>query len=260
VTIGTNKHMKHISPSPTALAAVLLSIAFSPASAGELADGPEDLTAAPGDTVTFSVEPRLGELTFQWFRWNVNDYVELSGETNRTLTLTNVGIPDVTLYLCRVAQADKFEFSRAAALCVVVHGAGERRAPRSGPAFNGSMALLSGGGDNGAFTLYGPVIASGGTQSTCPGAYAGYVIYIKSGSLGWGWVPSTNTTYHAATDLNRSDTTLTYSGKYFDSGCAQTTVVLPDPAPSPKYRFAIFFPDNVPGTNAYPITLEGFEP
>jgi hypothetical protein len=51
-------------------------------------------------------------------------------------------------------------------------------------------------------------------------------------------------------------------GYYGDLECSLTTnVTIPYPAPSPKYRFTIFFPrgGQVP-TNSYPITLNGFQP
>jgi len=109
-------------------------------------------------------------------------------------------------------------------------------------------------------TVFGAPVASGGTQGTCPGAYAGYVIYTKTIAQGWGWAPSTNTTTFTAADGGgRTNTKVVYNGKNFDSGCALTNVTIPNPPPSPKYRFAIYFPNNVPTTN-YPIILTGFDP
>jgi hypothetical protein len=108
-------------------------------------------------------------------------------------------------------------------------------------------------------TVFGFPVLSGGTQGTCPGAYAGYVIYTKS-LPAWGWVPLTNTTVFTASDGGgRTNTKIVYDGHSLDSGCAQTTVTIPNPPPSPKYRFAIYFPNNVPTTN-YPIILTGFGP
>jgi hypothetical protein len=48
-----------------------------------------------------------------------------------------------------------------------------------------------------------------------------------------------------------------YMGKFSDTGCNQTTVIIPNPLFSPSYRFTIYFPNNVPTTN-YPIVLTGF--
>jgi len=80
-------------------------------------------------------------------------------------------------------------------------------------------------------------------------------------SQGWGWAASTNTTVHTATDGNRSDTKIQFAGAYGDNNCGQSTVTVSDPALSPVYRFSIYFPvgGQVP-TNAYPITLTGFDP
>jgi hypothetical protein len=115
-------------------------------------------------------------------------------------------------------------------------------------------------GSGGEITVFGaPVVSSGGAGG-CPGPYSGYVNYIKPMSQGWGFVPSTNTTIHVCTDNNRSDTKIQYNGYFGDGNCGQTTLTVPDPAPSPKYRFTIFFPrgSQVP-TNAYPIALDGFD-
>jgi hypothetical protein len=108
-------------------------------------------------------------------------------------------------------------------------------------------------------TVYCTPVASGGTQGTCPGTYAGYVIYSKT-SPAWGWAPATNTTTFTAADGGgRMDTKIVYNGEYGDSNCHQTTVTIPNPPISPLYRFAIYFPNNVPTTN-YPIILTGFNP
>ena len=57
-----------------------------------------------------------------------------------------------------------------------------------------------------------------------------------------------------------TDTKVEYLGKLGDRGCSQTTVQTPDPPVSLKYRFTIYFPSELPATNAYPITLVGFNP
>jgi len=100
-------------------------------------------------------------------------------------------------------------------------------------------------------------VASSGTNGLCPGGYAGYVTYTKTAAAGWGWAPTN--TVHTATDTNRTDTKVDFLGKLNDTGCNQTTVAVPQPCPSTKYRFTIYFPDNVP-TNSYPILLDGFAP
>jgi|SRR5882724_1629654 len=109
-------------------------------------------------------------------------------------------------------------------------------------------------------TVFGLPVTGGGTQGTCPGTYAGYVIYKKTIAQGWGWAPSSGTNVFTASDGGgRTDTKVVYNGKSLDSGCAQTTVSIPNPPFSAKYRFAIYFPNNVPTTN-YPIILNGFNP
>ena len=123
-----------------------------------------------------------------------------------------------------------------------------------------SMAAPDGVLGGGPIVVFGGPKASNGTQGTCPGKYAGYINYTKTISQGWGWVPSTNTTTFTASDGGgRTDTTITYMGISYDSGCNQTSVTIPNPPYSPSYRFTIYFPKNVPTTN-YPIVLTGFNP
>jgi Ig-like domain-containing protein len=191
---------------------------------------PEDQAIRVGSNVTFTVTAQNGD-SYQWTR----NGVELKGETNSTLTLVNVAAGDVGLYSCCVIKGDEAVPTRAANLNVV-------------------MSL--GGG---SITVFGtPIVSTGGT-GTCPGPYAGYVLYSKTLPQGWGWVPSVGSTIHTATDLNRTDTKIQAIGKWGDVWCNQTSVLVPHLPFSPKYRYAVFFPDNVP-TNAYAITLDGFDP
>lgn len=108
----------------------------------------------------------------------------------------------------------------------------------------------------GPVTVYAMPVASSGTNGLCPGGYVGYVAYMKTNSA-WGWAPTN--TVHTATDTNRTDTKVEFNGRLKDSGCNQTTVTVPNPCPSTKYRFTIYFTNDVP-TNDYPIELEGFAP
>jgi hypothetical protein len=108
------------------------------------------------------------------------------------------------------------------------------------------------------FVVYAQPITSTGNLGTCPGPYAGYVNYTPTNG-DWGFAPLTNTTVFTAGDTNRTNTRVEYVGDYGDSGCAQTTVTIPNPPYSPAYRFSIYFTNDVPSTN-YPITLSGFSP
>lgn len=240
-----------------------LLIATGPAGAQDLADPPEDQAAFVGESVTFAAEPKFGDMSFQWVRqWPDRDEVFM-GETNSSLTLANVGIADVGLYICMVTKGDQIQLTRAASLTVYV-GAAPRKVTKS--SLNIQMttttqlmsAQSSYGG--GTLTLFGPPVFSNGSQGSCPGSFVGYVNFTKTVAQGWGWSPSTNTTVHTVTDTTRTDTKIQYVGKYGDAGCNQTSVTIPHPTYSPKYRFSIYFPNNVPSTNAYPITLVGFDP
>ena len=107
----------------------------------------------------------------------------------------------------------------------------------------------------GDLVITGKATISSGTNGLCPGGYIGYVSYTKTTSQGWGWAPTNS--LHTATDTNRTDTKVEFEGEFGDTGCNLTTVTLPDPPPSPKYRFTVYFTKNVP-TNAYPLVLKGF--
>ncbi len=221
----------------------------------EFVDPPEDQGVTLGETATFSVEPRHAGLAYQWLRQWPDRTEVLSGETGNQLTFTNTAISDVGHYLCAVAFGNQVQLTRAASLTLWM--------PRpSSPAASlrsiASSAVRTLNVD--PVTAFAAPTTSSGSSGTCPGSYAGYVTYRKTTALGWGWSPSTNTTVHTAADNARNDTKLVYGGYSGDSGCQQTVVTVATPPTSSKYRFTIYFPTNVPSTNAYPITLSGFDP
>jgi hypothetical protein len=193
---------------------------------------PTDQVVLTGSNVVMSVQANNAD-GYQWLR----NGVLVEGQTNSSLSIESVGTNDVGLYSCEVSKGVETVPTRAATLSVVT------------AATTGSESIR----------VFGTPYLCGGKSGTCPGTYIGYVSFVKTASQGWGWVPSTNTTVHTATDLNRTDTKIVYMGRYSDSGCDQTSVTVPNPAPSPKYRFTIYFSSDMP-TNAYPITLEGFNP
>jgi len=206
---------------------------------------PVDQAVLAGSNVVLSVQATYAD-NYQW----QSDGVDMVGQTNSTLVLQNVGVNDAGAYSCNVSQTGGDPVPTRAASVEVETAANQ---PSGGVQADG---ILGGG----------PIVVAGlpkpgpGTQGTCPGSYAGYVIYTKTISQGWGWTPATNATVLTASDGGgRTDTFVTYAGKYGDSGCGQTTVTIPYPAYSPAYRFAIYFPSNVPTTN-YPIVLNGFNP
>jgi hypothetical protein len=190
---------------------------------------PVDRDVEMGGSTTLSVEA-TGE-SYQWLR----NGVAIEGQTNSALTLKNMGTNDVGYYSCYVIKGTEVVPTRSA---------------------NVTMSLLLSGGST---IVFGTPMQGSGSSGTCPGAYAGYVNYMKTVSQGWGWVPTVGETVHTATDENRSDTKVVYLGKYSDNGCAPTSVTVPHPTMSPKYRFTVFFPCNVP-TNSYALTLTGFDP
>jgi hypothetical protein len=110
--------------------------------------------------------------------------------------------------------------------------------------------------------LYGPPVVTGPMSSgACPGQYVGYVNFKKA-LPAWGWVPTSSTNAHTATDGARTDTKVEMSGSSgTDRPCGtnvQTAPVLTGNL-NPKYRFTIYFPNNPP-TGPYSIALGGFDP
>jgi hypothetical protein len=195
---------------------------------------PVDQTVLVGANVVLSVQANNAD----GYQWLFNG-AAIEGQTNSTLTLENVGVNDAGSYSCNVSLSGGDSVpTRAASLDVV------------------ASSEIGGG----IIAVFGLPISGGGTISPCPGNYGGYVNYTKTISQGWGWTPATNTTtFKAANGGGVTGTSVSYFGEYGDSGCGQTTVTIPNPPPSPAYRFTIFFPKTVPTTN-YPIVLTGFNP
>lgn len=192
---------------------------------------PADQGVWLGANVTFSVTAENGD-GYQWVR----NGVILPGQTNSTLTIEQATVEDVGVYTAYIFK-------------------GEEAVPTRGASLN-TYSMLSGGD---GIVIDGPVYsAMGGSGGSCPGPYVGFASYIKP-SPAWGWAPSSGTTVHTATDTNRTDTYISYLGRYYDTGCATNSVTVPNPPVSPKYRFTVFFPNNLP-TNAYSIVLTGFNP
>ncbi len=236
-----NKHVPCIIALASITGLVLIAGNTAPAQTADALDQSEfpTITVQPVDqavTVGSNAVLSVQAINADSYQWQSNG-VAIDGETNSTLTLQNVGV-NVGSYSCNVSQngGDPVP-TRAASLNVVTP--------------------LDLGGDQ--IVVFGGPKLGGGTIGTCPGSFAGYINYTKTIAQGWGWVPATNTTtiFTASDGSGRTDTKIAYGGKYGDTGCNQTTVTVPNPPPSPAYRFTIYFPNNVPTTN-YPIILTGF--
>jgi hypothetical protein len=220
---------------------------------------PVDQCVPIGAPVTFSVVASNVD-SYQWYGNNG----ALDGQTNSSLTIPSAGIGDVGYYYASVIKGAEAVPTRSAGLNVYLVST-LTTTTSSGPKTRFASSSLSVGaadlGSGGVITVFGSPVVSAGGSGTCPGKYAGYVNFTKPPSQGWGWSPSISTTTYTATDTNRSDTRIQFGGDFGDIGCAQTAVTIPFPAMSPVYRFSIYFPPGtaVP-TNAYPITLNGFNP
>jgi Immunoglobulin domain len=198
---------------------------------------PEDQLVPFGSNAVFTVKAANAD-GYQWLR-NGNP---MDNQTNNSFTITNAGVSDVGFYSCYVYKDMEGVPTRAASLMVYTNSID----PQTGVD---------------PVVVFGFPLSGSGEQGSCPGSYAGYVIYSKTVQQGWGWAPDTSNgnTVFTASDTNRTDTKIQYGGAYGDNGCNQTSVTVPNPPYSPVYRFTIFFTNNVP-TNAYPITLDGFKP
>lgn len=223
---------------------------------------PLDQCVAVGDTAVFSVVA-TNATSYQW----LFNGTAVDGATNSSFEVPDVAIGNVGLYSAFVYDGSEAVPTRSAALDVYM--APTSPAPSGGTPLMSSSAAMASPGFSGAqmddllgppIVVFGaPVVSRGGTGSGCPGKYSGYVNFLPP--TGWGFLPDTNTTVYTATDTNQTITKVEYVGCYGDNACAQTSETVPYPAMSPQYRFSIYFPTNcaVP-TNAYPITLSGFNP
>ena len=265
-----NKHIPHIKiPHIIALAAItgLFAIAGNIAQAQTADDldqtefptitaQPVDQVVPIGSSVVLSVQADNAD-GYQWLR----NGVPVDGQTSNSLTIANAGIGDVGFYSCEVFNGTEAVPTRAANVCVYMTSSSAVVAKSSVVAAKSSTVAASSGvmtasmPGGGPITVFGTPYPGGGSKGGCPGPYAGYVAFTKTISQGWGWSPSG--TVHTASDgTGRTDTKVEYVGAYGDYGCNQTSVSV-NPVYSPVYRFTIYFPSNVP-TNAYPITLTGF--
>jgi hypothetical protein len=209
---------------------------------------PTDQVVLAGSNIVLSVQAADAD-GYQWRR----NGAAMEGQTNNSLVIEQVGIEDAGSYSCHISKdGGEAVPTRSASVSV------ETIANATTASVSVMAANVAGGGP---ITVYGAPKAGRGTQGDCPGNYAGSITYSKTISQGWGWAPATNSTtiFTAADGGGRTDTKIVYGGKYGDSGCDESTVTIPNPPFSPKYRFVIYFPNNVPTTN-YPIILTGFDP
>ncbi|HEV2319082.1 MAG TPA: immunoglobulin domain-containing protein [Verrucomicrobiae bacterium] len=198
---------------------------------------PDDQCVPFGSNATFSVTA----LNANGYQWLFNGNAVANG-TNSTLVIQNAGIQNVGYYSCDVFNGPESVPTRSASLQVYTNWID----PKTGVD---------------PMVVYSFPYPGGGGSGSCPGHYVGYVNFTKPYTNGWGWSPDTTNgnTVFTATDNNQTNTKVQYYGAYGDIGCNQTTVTVPNPPYSPVYRFTIYFTNNVP-TNAYPITLSGFNP
>ncbi len=246
-----NKLKKHIVALPAVAGLVIFLAAFTTQESQPpvIVSQPQDQMIRQGADATLAVAANDGN-SYQWLR----NGVVIPGQTKSSLNIPKIEIKDAGNYSCVVSKGLQSVASRVAALMVYVRAQTANASATAG----GAAAQPMGGG--GSITLYYAPTMSSGSSGSCPGHYAGYVLYTKTPAQGWGWTPASGATTLAAADGGgRSDTSVVYCGEYGDGGCGESGVIVPQPTFSPVFRFAIYFPNNVPTTN-YPITLTGFNP
>lgn len=204
---------------------------------------PEDQCARLGEPATFAAPEGPEGTTYQWVRVRRGALEPLPGETDRTLTIAETTLQDVGFYRCYVTTPAKEELTRPASLIVAAPPVGDR-----------GVAALSAT----AFDVWVTPTTSSGSLGTCPGSYVGYANYTKS--PGWGWTPTSGADTYCAADGMGATNKVYFRGQSNDVGCGTSTVTVPKPCPSSKYRFIIYFPTAMPTTDPYPITLTGFNP
>lgn len=108
------------------------------------------------------------------------------------------------------------------------------------------------------FTAFEEVLPyPGGDPDYCSGVYVGSVQFYKD-SPEWGFVINTNTVLHTFS-VERTNARIQSIGIRGDIGCGTNSMSVS--GYSPVYRFAVFFPDNLPDTNIdYPAQFGGFLP
>jgi hypothetical protein len=216
---------------------------------------PVDQCLPVGSAATFSVVASNVD-SYQWYK----NITAMDGQTNNSLTSASVAVSDVAYYSAAVIKGSDAVPTRMANLNVYTTSGSTATISLKTRLFGTQSMMTADLGGGGVITVYGSPVSNSGSSGSCPGAYSGYVMYSRTFSQGWGWAPTTNAPTVSATDTNRSDTKIQISGKSGDVYCDQTTVGVPTPAYSPKYRFTVFFPPGaqIP-TNAYAITLTGFD-
>ncbi|MGD0209143.1 MAG: immunoglobulin domain-containing protein [Verrucomicrobiota bacterium] len=218
---------------------------------------PVDQVVPTGSSVTLLVQANNAD----GYQWLING-VPADGQTNSSLTIANAGIGDVGLYSCEVFNGGEMVPTRTASVEVETTAGATTASATAANALSASATTAGASAASlpagGPIIVFGTPYPGGGSKGSCPGPYAGYVIYVKPASQGWGWTPISGMA-HTATDTNRTDTKIEYGGNYGDYGCAQTSVTI-NPTYSPAYRFAIYFTNNVPTSTNYPIVLTGFNP
>ena len=218
---------------------------------------PVDQCLPVGSPVTFSVVASNVD-SYQWYKNNT----AIDGQTNSSLSIASVAISDVAYYSAAVIKGSDAVPTRMANLNVYTVS-GSTTTSKTKMSTSMTMSTMTAGdiGGGGVITVFGMPVASAGGSGSCPGPYSGYVNYVRTISQGWGWAPTANAPIVSASDTNRADTRIQAMGKSGDTFCDQTTAYVSTPPASAKYRFTIFFPQGVQiPTNAYPITLTGFDP
>ncbi len=195
-----------------------------------------EVLAEPG------VPLRYDSLQYQWERSPVigmgrENWEALGGQTNSTLELVlpegKAATNDVAHYRVRVREGEEEAVSFPASL--VVYWRGES-----------------------AYAFGPPTFTSGATGASCPGRYAGYVVYLKNS--GWGWKASGEGTLEfqdrgQTKGFNALEAVQFGSPQLHCAPFQETRLSIPHPPAGSLWRFAVYFPVEGPLPPARPYQV-----
>lgn len=205
----------------------------------------EDILLEVDAGVRFTLARTQQQALFQWQK----NGIPLTNQVSQTLEFGPVTPNDTGIYRCIVTPLETTKSGD-----VSISGGPQISQEVNVMVYSNSAATRT-------VTVYGtPIVSSGSSTYDCPGSYVGYVNYRKP-RRHWGWKPISEQTPHKAHDPQSGSTKVEAMGRSGDRHCGTgSATVSPEPPPSTKYRFTIYFPSKPVPTEKYAIELTNFEP
>lgn len=214
---------------------------------GRIRTQPADVLATNTGPAQFSIEINgsTNHLSFQWF-FNCQP---LPGETGMTYSIPSATTNHIGLYACRVT------FDKPGRPGAPDQDFAPPQSEMSEPA---TLSLYW----QGSLIVCGaPIVGAGGSATTCPGPYVGYVNFKTTTGAGFRPLGST----FSATDPQSTSANPT-SIRWFDSqvpsrsACSGGGAIVNASASTLRtYKFTVYFPvSSYLGYTSYQLKLEGF--